>query len=124
VEVAAAAQIIETPIGETTKVAAVVPKEAEAEAIDFLPVDNHYQVFNLQLNEDDPPWLDGWKVRAHAVTEVSPIFQEKESTIPTKVSESTSKEADPAEGEHKPLTIADGRELLTTVEQEPATTEE
>jgi hypothetical protein len=102
----------------------VVPKEGEAEAIDFLPLDDCYQVFDLQPNEDDPPWLDGWKIRAHVVTEVSPIFQEKESTIPAEVSESTSREADPAEAEHKPPTVADGRELPTAVEQKPATTEE
>jgi streptogramin lyase len=60
VEVAAAAQTAETLIGETVKVAAVVPKEAEAEAIDFLPVDDCYQVFDLQPDKDDPPWLDGW----------------------------------------------------------------
>ncbi|KAG0576965.1 hypothetical protein KC19_5G121600 [Ceratodon purpureus] len=29
-------------------------------AIDFLPVDDSYQVFDLQPDEDDPPWLDGW----------------------------------------------------------------
>jgi hypothetical protein len=117
VEVAAAAQTAETP-------AAVVPKEVEVEAIDFLPVDDGYQVFDLQPNEDDPPWLDDWKVRAHAVIEGSPIFQENESTVRAEVSESTSKEADPAEAEHKPPTVADGRELSIAVEQEPATTEE
>jgi hypothetical protein len=117
VEVAAPVQTAETP-------AAMVPKEVEAEAIGFFPMDDRYQVFDLQPNEDDLPWLDDWKVRAHAVIEGSSIFQEKESTVPAEVSESTSKEADLAEAEHKPPTVADGRELPTAVEQEPATTEE
>lgn len=29
-------------------------------ALDFLPVDDSYQVFDLQPDEDAPPWLDGW----------------------------------------------------------------
>lgn len=29
-------------------------------AIDFLPVDDSYQVFDLQPEYDSPPWLDGW----------------------------------------------------------------
>ncbi len=29
-------------------------------AIDFHPVDDSYQVFDLRPDEDDPPWLDGW----------------------------------------------------------------
>ena len=29
-------------------------------AFDFLPVDDGYQVFGLQPDEENPPWLDGW----------------------------------------------------------------
>lgn len=29
-------------------------------ALEYLPADDTYQVFDLQPDEDDPPWLEGW----------------------------------------------------------------
>ena len=46
-------------------------------AFDFLPVDDGYQVFGLQPDEENPPWLDGWWLEAINFSETPSV---KETT--------------------------------------------
>jgi hypothetical protein len=99
------------------------------------------EVPSIALKEDLPSGSADEPAIAEAVVEE----KEAESTIPAKVSESTSKEANPAEEEHEPPAVVDagaaapveeprvegdaapevdGRELPTAVKQKLAATEE
>jgi hypothetical protein len=99
------------------------------------------EVPSVALKED----LPSVRVEEPAIAEAVVEEKEVDSIIPAEVSESTSKEANPAEEEHEPPTVADagaaapieeprvegdaapeadGRELPTAVEQKPAATEE